>query len=61
MNRFRLPAFVVLLLVVFFIPDGIVGRWRQLSQRRKLRAATPEAEPDVPAVSLAGAENESAL
>jgi len=51
----------VLLLVVFFIPDGIAGRWRQLWQRRKAGKAAPEAEPDVPAVSLAGAENESAL
>jgi len=52
---------IVLLLVVFFIPDGLVGRWRQLWQRRKIGRAEPEGEPEVPAVSLAGAENESAL
>lgn len=53
---------IVLLLVVLFIPDGIVGRWRQLWQRRKRETAVGEqGEPDVPAITLAGAENESAL
>lgn len=50
---------IVLLLVVLFIPDGIVGRWRQVWQRRQKGAAT--AEPEVPSIALAGAENESAL
>jgi branched-chain amino acid transport system permease protein len=50
----------VLLLVVFFIPEGLVGRWRQLLQRRKL-AGAPEQEAEVPALTLAGSENESAL
>jgi branched-chain amino acid transport system permease protein len=50
---------IVLLLVVLFIPDGIVGRWRQLWARRKASAAVEE--PAVPAVTLAGEENETAL
>lgn len=52
---------IVLLLVVFFIPDGLVGRWRQLSQRREASKAAAAAEPEVAAVSLAAAENESAV
>jgi len=54
---------IVLLLVVLFIPDGIVGRWRQLWARRELaKAGARESdEPEVTSVTLAGAENESAL
>ena len=54
---------MVLLLVVLFIPDGIVGRWRQAWQRRKssVAVARDAAEPDLPAVTLAGAENESVI
>lgn len=48
---------IVLLLVVFFIPDGITGRWRQLWQRRK--PGQPAAEE--PEVALAAPEAESAL
>ncbi|HEX6510790.1 MAG TPA: branched-chain amino acid ABC transporter permease [Chloroflexota bacterium] len=53
----------VLLLVVFFIPDGLVGRWRQLWQRRTAPAAAVPAEEleEIPAVNLAGPENETAL